>query len=399
MQIKIQVVHAGEAIPTTIVKSIFLAGPTPRDKETPSWRPEAIRLLTEAGFDGTVFVPEARDGVRPDYVQQMQWEHDCLNSSDAVLFWIPRDMAKMPALTTNTEFGIWAAQDPARVFLGAPEGAVHVSYQQKFAAQNDIPTFKTLQELVKGVVDNLGAGAERKGGAVQVPLHIWKTASFQNWYKAQTAAGIELHGARVKWVLRIGPKFVLYWALKVDMYVPSEKRHKTNEVVISRPDVCLTVAWHRPIVNGVAAASDETLFALIREYRTPAVSEDAFAWENPGGSSFKPDKDPYQTAASELKQELGLEFDASRVKLHGSRQICATLSGHRAHVYSVELTAEEVEQLRKLEADGVSFGVASETERTYPRVRSLKQINEGAFVDWATIGILTTVLAQTQAKA
>ncbi len=228
-----------------------------------------------------------------NYVQQMQWEADCLNCSDAILFWVPRDMTKMPGLTTNTEFGVWAAQDPARVFFGAPESAVHVSYQQKTAVKSDIPTFKTLEDLVKGVVAALGAGAERKSGATQVPLHIWKTASFQNWYKAQTAAGIELHGAQVKWVLRIGPKFVLYWALKVDMFVPSENRHKTNEVVISRPDVCLTVAWHRP----KDSAKDETLFALIREYRTPAVSEDAFAWENPGGSSFKPDKDPYKTAA------------------------------------------------------------------------------------------------------
>jgi 8-oxo-dGTP pyrophosphatase MutT (NUDIX family) len=386
-----QVIHAGESIPSTIVKSIFLAGPTPRHKDTPSWRPEALRLLGEIGYDGVVFVPEARDGVRPDYVQQMQWELDAQNSSDVIVFWIPRDMATMPALTTNTEYGIWASLDPARLFVGAPDGAAHVSYQLKYAAKNDVPTFDDLAALLKAVTTSLGDGAERKSGSTQVPLHIWKTASFQNWYKAQTKAGIELHGAQVKWVLRIGAKFGLYWALKVDMFVPSENRHKTNEVVISRPDVCLTVAWHRP----AGAAPEETLFALIREYRTPAVSDDGFAWENPGGSSFNPDKDPRQTAASELKQELGLEFDAARVRLHGARQIAATLSGHRAHVYSVELSAEEVAALRKLEADGASFGVASESERTYPRVRSLREINEANFVDWATIGILTTVLAET----
>ena len=255
-----QVIHAGETIPSTIVKSVFLAGPTPRLKDTPSWRPEALRLLGEIGYDGVVFVPEARDGVRPDYVQQMQWELDAQNSSDIIAFWIPRDMATMPALTTNTEYGIWASLDPARLFVGAPNGAAHVSYQLKYAAKNDVPTFNDLAALLKAVVTSLGGGAERKGGAAQVPLHIWQTASFQNWYRAQTKAGIELHGA---------------------------------------------------------------------------------------------------------------------------------------HVYSVELTAEEVASLRKLEADGVSFGVASETERTYPRVRSLQEINEANFVDWATIGILTTVLAQT----
>ena len=387
-----QIIYAGETIPSTFSKSVFLAGPTPRDPDVPSWRPAALALLEAKGFDGVVFVPEARDGVRPDYIKQMQWELDSQNCSDVILFWIPRDMATMPALTTNTEYGLWASLDPARLYVGAPKNAVHVSYQLKHAAASDIPVFEELETLVSTIVLTLAAGSQRSGGATQVPLHIWKTPSFQNWYKAQTRAGIELHGAQVKWVLRIGPKFVLYWALKVDMYVPSEQRHKTNEVVISRPDVCLTVAWHRP----KGAAREDTLFALIREYRTPATSDDGFAWENPGGSSFKPEKDPYQTAASELKQELGLEFDAGRVKLHGSRQIAATLSGHRAHVYSVELTAAEVDTLRKLEAEGASFGVASETERTYPRVRSLKEISEGAFVDWATVGILHTVLAETQ---
>lgn len=388
-----QIVYAGEALPTKMTKSVFLAGPTPRDKDVPSWRPDAIKMLEQAGFDGHVFVPEARDGVRPDYVNQMQWELDAMNTSDVVLFWIPRDMQTMPALTTNNEFGIWSAQDSGRVYLGAPEGAPHTSYQFKIAAQNDIPSFKDLGEMVKAITAYLGAGAERERGACQVPLHIWRTPSFQSWYKAQTKAGIELHGAKVKWVLRIAPDFVLYWELKVDMFIPSENRHKTNEVVISRPDVCLTVAWHRP----EGAALEDTVFALVREYRTPAVSEDAFAWENPGGSSFKPDKDPFKTAADELKQELGLEFDATRVAAHGSRQIASTLSAHRAHVYSVNLTKEEVAALRKLEADGTCFGVASETERTYPRVRSLKEMRQGNFVDWATLGIVTTVLEECQA--
>lgn len=384
-----QIIYACEPLPSSMKKAVFLAGPTPREKDVSSWRPYALRILEDSGFDGHVFVPEARDGVRPDYVNQMQWELDAMNSSDVVLFWIPRDMKTMPALTTNNEFGIWSTLDAGRVFLGAPEGAPHTSYQFKLAAQNDIPSFTDLGEMVKAIVAYLGDGAQREGGACQVPLHIWKTASFQNWFRAQAGAGIELHGAKVKWVLRIGPKFVLYWALKVDMYVPSENRHKTNEVVISRPDICLTVAWHRK----QGAALEDTVFALIREYRTPAVSSDGFAWEAPGGSSFKPDKDPAQTAADELKQELGLEFDAGRVRMHGARQIAATLSAHRAHVYSVELTADEVSALLKLEASGTCFGVASETERTYPRVRSLKEMREGAFVDWATLGIVTAVLA------
>ena len=50
----------------SLKKSIFLAGPTPRSKEVKSWRPEAIRLLKEKGFDGVVFVPEFENKTVPD---------------------------------------------------------------------------------------------------------------------------------------------------------------------------------------------------------------------------------------------------------------------------------------------------------------------------------------------
>ena len=39
-------------------KSIFLAGPTPREKDIISWRNEAIKILENLGFDGIVYVPE-----------------------------------------------------------------------------------------------------------------------------------------------------------------------------------------------------------------------------------------------------------------------------------------------------------------------------------------------------
>lgn len=43
-------------------KSIFLAGPTPRDQQTPSWRIEALTILDGLGFNGIVFVPESSNG-------------------------------------------------------------------------------------------------------------------------------------------------------------------------------------------------------------------------------------------------------------------------------------------------------------------------------------------------
>ena len=43
-------------------KGIFLAGPTPRDKNIISWRIDAIEELKEFGFEGVIYSPENSDG-------------------------------------------------------------------------------------------------------------------------------------------------------------------------------------------------------------------------------------------------------------------------------------------------------------------------------------------------
>tara|TARA_R110002096_G_scaffold147220_16_gene306979 strand:- start:15538 stop:17166 length:1629 start_codon:yes stop_codon:yes gene_type:complete len=65
-----ELVYAPEDTPESLRQSIFLAGPTPRTDAVDSWRPEMIKQLKKAGFDGTVFVPEPRGGER---------EHDYLD--------------------------------------------------------------------------------------------------------------------------------------------------------------------------------------------------------------------------------------------------------------------------------------------------------------------------------
>lgn len=52
-------------------KSIFLAGPTPREEKVASWRVAAVKKLEELGFDGVVFVPEHSAWVpKTNYVDQ-----------------------------------------------------------------------------------------------------------------------------------------------------------------------------------------------------------------------------------------------------------------------------------------------------------------------------------------
>lgn len=132
-------------------KSIFLAGPTPRDDKTKSWRPEAICELHAMGFDGTVFVPEDGDGSSKfSYDDQIEWELQALHSATVVAFWVPREMVHMPALTTNVEFGLFAAR--RNLVLGSPDTAFRMKYLKGIACMYGIPSWPTLGSTLAAAI-------------------------------------------------------------------------------------------------------------------------------------------------------------------------------------------------------------------------------------------------------
>ena len=115
--------------------SVFLCGPTPREKDVPSWRPQAVEYFREMGFDGVIYVPEYSTEqvfqdyerqIKHDYERQVEWEWKALDQAGAILFWVPRNLETMPAFTTNVEFGYWVRDD--RAFYGRPSSAVLVRY-------------------------------------------------------------------------------------------------------------------------------------------------------------------------------------------------------------------------------------------------------------------------------
>jgi len=112
--------YSDMALPKMLGKSIFLAGPTPRDDSTKSWRVEAVDILEEMGYDGTVCIPERSTGwAGVDYCEQVEWEHEALSKCDSIMFWIPRNIdGGMPGFTTNIEFGIHF--DSIKTFYGRP---------------------------------------------------------------------------------------------------------------------------------------------------------------------------------------------------------------------------------------------------------------------------------------
>lgn len=108
-------------------KMIFLAGPTSRTNDfDKSWRKEMAALFEQAGFDGTICIPEfseKRPFTDADWQNQVNWEWTLLDNAACILFWIPRHLPDMPGFTTNLEFGTWLHRSPQKVVLAYPPDA------------------------------------------------------------------------------------------------------------------------------------------------------------------------------------------------------------------------------------------------------------------------------------
>jgi len=145
-------------------KSVFLAGPTPRSSTVKSWRPEAIQIFQDLGFDGTLYIPEPdwvsgivfedfhKMGVTDDKI--IEWEHTYLLDATAILMWVPRDLVTMPSFTTNIEFGLWAKSE--KLVYGRPDNAPKNDYldycYRKFLKKEPI---NDLKELIKVIVEDI----------------------------------------------------------------------------------------------------------------------------------------------------------------------------------------------------------------------------------------------------
>lgn len=108
--------------------SLFLAGPTPRQSDVISWRPEALKIIENLGFDGVVYVPEYKNDNNYNYLNQVEWEYTCLNQCSIVCFWIPRKLSILPGFTTNIEFGRYVDKS----VYGRPDWAEKKGYLDWF---------------------------------------------------------------------------------------------------------------------------------------------------------------------------------------------------------------------------------------------------------------------------
>ncbi len=133
-------------------KSIFLAGPTPRDSYTTSWRIDVCDRLEKLGFDGVVFNPEYSSWQpKSSYIDQAEWEREALTEATVILFWIPRDLKDMPAFTTNVEFGYWLHS--GKVIYGRPDNSVKNKYLDwLYNVDYNKEPFNDLDELLEEAI-------------------------------------------------------------------------------------------------------------------------------------------------------------------------------------------------------------------------------------------------------
>lgn len=136
-------------------KSVFLAGPTPRDDKTESWRPSAIELFKKYDFQGTIFVPECSDKKIIDYDAQVAWELENLTKCSIIMFWVASNNDTMLALTTRTEFGYWLGRNPQKVWYGRPDSSYKTTYLDhlfKYNKPEKTKIYNNLPSLIHAII-------------------------------------------------------------------------------------------------------------------------------------------------------------------------------------------------------------------------------------------------------
>ncbi|MBW5480586.1 hypothetical protein GPJ59_01370 [Streptomyces bambusae] len=218
VEAEVEVVHVGQEPPESWAAAVYLCGPTPTDPAEPSWRPDAVAALRSAWSGAgrlVVFLPEpVSGGGYPAYADQIAWEEDAMRRSDVILFWIPRDMARLPGLVSNIKWGSWC--DSGRAVLGAPPEAERMAYLLHFADALGVPVERTLTGAAGAALRAVGPGSVRSGGERAVPLTVWRTEPFRTWYAACREVGNQLLDARVEWYApAAGPDGAAAWLLTV----------------------------------------------------------------------------------------------------------------------------------------------------------------------------------------
>lgn len=148
------IIYVFEDIPESMRQSVILLGPSSLDQGVTAWRVEALQHLEKLGFEGTVLIPEQRQrNSSIDYNEHLKWVTQACRQAEIILFWVPRDLEKLPGLKTNVEFGQYVSSP--RMIYGAPPQAQKVKYLRTLASSYDRPCFSDLSLMLEHVCQQL----------------------------------------------------------------------------------------------------------------------------------------------------------------------------------------------------------------------------------------------------
>ena len=145
--------------------TVFLAGPTVRGNQThlKSWRPDAVKLFKDMGFDGNLIIPEFSNPTESDkYRYDLPvWEFGGLSKCHVIMFWIPRTR-ELIGLTTNHEHGYWMGRNREKIIYGRPDDAYRMTYldimwveDSKYHGGYPCPIYNTLEKTVSATLNKM----------------------------------------------------------------------------------------------------------------------------------------------------------------------------------------------------------------------------------------------------
>ena len=387
------IIYNRQPLPNTVIKSIFLAGPTPRKDLSMSWRKEFVDCLIANGYDGLIIVPEEHgQPFNPDNKkEQIDWEYTCMCAADCIVFWIPRQFRsdfEMIALTTNVEFGRFL--NSHKLVIGGPKEAVKNEYLQHIS-QNQYKWHFSMEECAKTAIKFVGEGIRRTRTECKIPAHIFASSQFQNWYQPMKTVGNSLTDFQMEYEFFMPKAKQLFLAIwKPSIYINEssegfrENRIKSNEFVIARTDMSYICAFCKNTENIM-----DSEIVVCEEFRSPVVNQHEMIFELPGGSSVKDNEERLQVASNELKEETGLTIPANRFQYLSLKQSAGTLCSHRIALFSVELSHDEINRIRY---DKQVHGVIEDTECIHLHVMKAKDAFQ--HMDWTNIGLVNYALQQ-----
>jgi 8-oxo-dGTP pyrophosphatase MutT (NUDIX family) len=382
----LSLIRPGDDLPESWDRSLLLHWNFGTHEGWVPWRDLVLGHLEQLGYRGVVFLaePGTPHSGASQHLRQLEWLTRICRMSDVILSSWPADAHYPENLHWLLSSELLTLR---KVVLQLDERTASLLNDLDIQSLRRIHLVHSERDAVVEVLRLLKDAAQRSGPERAIPLDIWRTAEFKNWYAAQQAVGNKLKNADAVWAFRPGLGYVeplWYWAVHVGVHIHQEARTKVNEPVIGRPDIAATVL-HSPVLS-----IEDTEVVLVREYRVPTTGADGYVWELPSGSGTA-DEDIVEIAIRECREEVGIDLEASRLRYHGKRQLLATMSCHQAYLFSAVLSSAELNWIQRNRA--IARGVPP-IERTFVELLTVREIFARGLLDWSMTGMLHLALSE-----